>query len=34
MAAVLYQGAQLPAFDRDPVVIGSVTAKSVAAEAA
>jgi regulator of sigma E protease len=33
MAAVLYQGAQLPAFDHDPVVIGSVTPKSVAAEA-
>ena len=32
MAAVLYQGAQLPAFDRDPIVIGSVTANSVAAE--
>jgi regulator of sigma E protease len=33
MAAVLYQGAQLPAFDRDPIVIGSITPKSVAAEA-
>jgi regulator of sigma E protease len=33
MAAVLYQGAQIPAFDRDPSVIGSVTAKSVAADA-
>jgi regulator of sigma E protease len=33
MAAVLYQGANLPAFDRDPIVIGSVAEKSVAAEA-
>ncbi len=33
MAAVLYQGAQIPAFDQDPSVIGSVTAKSVGAEA-
>jgi regulator of sigma E protease len=33
MAAVLYQGAQLPAFDQDPIVIGSVTPKSVAAAA-
>ena len=33
MAAVLYQGAQLPAFDREPVVIGSVTKQSVAEEA-
>jgi len=33
MAAVLYQGAQLPAFDREPVVIGSVTKASVAEQA-
>jgi regulator of sigma E protease len=33
MAVVLYQGAQLPAFDQDPPVIGSITSKSVAAEA-
>jgi regulator of sigma E protease len=33
MAAVLYQGAQLPAFDHEPVVIGSVTKQSVAEEA-
>jgi regulator of sigma E protease len=33
MAAVLYQGAQLPAFDRVATVIGSVAPKSVAAEA-
>jgi len=33
MAAVLYQGAQIPAFDRDPSVIGSVSPKSVAADA-
>ena len=33
MAAVLYQGAQVPAFDRDPSVIGAVTAKSVAEQA-
>jgi regulator of sigma E protease len=33
MAAVLYQGAQLPAFDRDPVIIGAVTPHSVAADA-
>ena len=30
MAVVLYQGAQLPAFDREPVVVGSVTDDSVA----
>jgi regulator of sigma E protease len=33
MAAVLYQGAQLPAFDREPVIIGSITKQSVAEEA-
>ena len=33
MAAVLYQGAQLPAFDREPVVIGSLTPNSVAVDA-
>jgi regulator of sigma E protease len=33
MAAVLYQGAQLPAFDREPVIIGSITKQSVAQEA-
>ena len=33
MAVVLYQGAQLPAFDREPVVIGSVASDSVAAGA-
>src|SRR5687768_6774973 len=32
MAVVLYQGAQVPAFDRDPVVVGSVTENSVAAK--
>jgi regulator of sigma E protease len=30
MAAVLYQGAQLPAFDREPVVVGAIAANSVA----
>ena len=33
MAVVLYQGAQLPAFDREPVVIGSLTPQSVAVAA-
>jgi regulator of sigma E protease len=33
MAAVLYQGANLPAFEKDPVVIGTVTPQSVAANA-
>jgi regulator of sigma E protease len=33
MAIVLYQGAQVPAFDREPVIIGSLTADSVAAAA-
>ena len=33
MALVLYQGAQLPAFEQKPVVIGSVIEKSVAAGA-
>ncbi|MCA1560268.1 MAG: RIP metalloprotease RseP [Acidobacteria bacterium] len=33
MAVVLYQGAQVPAFDQDAVVIGSVTENSVAARA-
>ncbi|MCA1652038.1 MAG: RIP metalloprotease RseP, partial [Acidobacteria bacterium] len=32
-AVVLYQGAQVPAFDQDAVVIGSVTENSVAARA-
>jgi regulator of sigma E protease len=30
MAAVLYQGAQLPAFEGEPVIVGSVTSQSVA----
>jgi regulator of sigma E protease len=33
MAIVLYQGAQVPAFDREPVVVGSLSADSVAAAA-
>jgi regulator of sigma E protease len=33
MAIVLYQGAQAPAFDREPVVVGSVESGSVAASA-
>ena len=33
MAIVLYQGAQVPAFDREPVVVGSLMADSVAAAA-
>lgn len=33
MALVLYQGAQVPSFDQDPVVVGSVTSDSVAAAA-
>lgn len=33
MAVVLYQGAQVPAFDQDAVVVGSVTENSVAAKA-
>ena len=33
MSVVLYQGADVPAFDRDPVVVGTFTATSVAAKA-
>src|SRR5678816_2545585 len=33
MAVVLYQGAQVPAFDRDPVVVGTFSETSVAAKA-
>jgi regulator of sigma E protease len=33
MSVVLYQGAKIPAFDRDPVVIGTFSEKSAAAKA-
>jgi regulator of sigma E protease len=33
MAIVLYQGAQVPAFDHEPVIVGSLSADSVAAAA-
>jgi regulator of sigma E protease len=33
MAAVLYQGAQVPAFDREPVIVGAVSENSVAEQA-
>jgi regulator of sigma E protease len=33
MALVLYQGAQVPAFDKDPVVVGGFTADSAARDA-